>query len=102
MGLFLAALLSVIVVGLVLLLSDFNLNQTRRIELQVRRDNGRIRARTLRRWSAARIARRYPNIPIEQIHRVRREMARHIAADQEVRLLETLWSMDVAEAEFEG
>lgn len=102
MGLFVAAVLSIVVLGLVLLMSDVNLNQTRRIESQVRRDAGRIRSKTLRGWSATRIANRYPAIPIEQIHRVRREMARHIAAGQEIRLLETLWSMNVAEAEFEG
>lgn len=102
MGLFLAAVLSIVVLGLVLLMSDINLNQTRRIESQVRRDTRRVRSKTLRGWSAARIARRYPAIPIEQIHRVRREMARHIAADQEIRLLKTLWSMNVAEADFEG
>jgi hypothetical protein len=102
LGLFIAAVLSIVVLALVLLLSDFDLNQTRRIELQVRRDAGRIRSKTLRGWSAARIAGRYPSIPIEQIHRVRRDMARHIAADQEIRLLKTLWSMKVAEADFEG
>jgi hypothetical protein len=101
-GLFVAALLSIIVLGLVLLTSDVDLNQTRRIEAQVRRDTGRIRSKTMRGWSAARISRKYPDVPIEQIHRVRREMARHIAADQEIRMLKTLWSMNVAEAESEG
>jgi hypothetical protein len=102
LGLFIAALLSIVVLGLVLLMSDVDLNQTRRIESQVRRDTTRIRSKTLRGWSAARIAARYPEIPIEQVHRIRRQMARHIAADQEIRLLKTLWSMNVAEAEFEG
>lgn len=102
MALFVGAVLSLIVLGLVVLVSDVNLNQTRRIEAQVRRDSTRIHRKTLRGWSAARVARRYPDIPIEHINRVRRQMARHIAADQEVRLLKTLWSMNVAEADFEG
>jgi hypothetical protein len=97
-----AALISIVVLGLVVLMSDIDLNQTRRIESQVRRDTRRIRTKTLRGWSAARVSERYPAIPVEQIHRVRRQMARHIAADQEIRLLKTLWSMDGAEAEFEG
>lgn len=102
MGLFVTAVLSILVLGLVVLMSDLNLNQTRRIESQVRRDTRRIRSKTLRGWSATRISNRYPAIPIEQIHRVRRAMARHLAADQEIRLLKTLWSMNIAEADFEG
>ncbi len=98
---FLGAVLALIVVALVLLVVDTNMTLTRRIETQVARDTARIRRKTLRGWSAQRVARRYPELPIEQIHRVRREMARTIAADQEVRLLQTLWSMDIAEAEFD-
>ncbi len=99
---FLGAVLSLIVVALVVLAVDVNMTNTRRIEAQVARDTARIRKKTLRGWSAQRVAGRYPELPIEQIHRVRREMARTIAADQEIRMLETLWSMDVAEADLDG
>ncbi len=99
MGLFLGAVLSVLIVGVVLLAVDVNMNHTRRIESQVARDTVRIRRKTLHGWSADRIAARYERIPLEQIRRVRREMARSIAADQEIRLLQILWSMNVAEYE---
>jgi hypothetical protein len=101
MGFFLAALLSLIVVGVVLLAVDVNMTHTRRIETQVARDAARIRRKTLQGWSAERIVRRYPKLAIEHVWRVRSEMARHIAADQEVRLLRTLWSMKAAEVEYE-
>ncbi len=101
MALLLGAFIALVVLMLVLLLCDFDVSQTRRIEAQVARDAIRIRKRTLRGWSADRIAARYPDVPMEQIRRVRREMARSIAATQEIRLLETLWSLEVTEAEYE-
>ena len=55
MGLFIAALISIFVLGLVLLMSDLNLSQTRRIESQVRRDTRRIHSTSLRGWSPAHI-----------------------------------------------
>ena len=102
MGFFLAALLSLIFAGMVLLAVDVNMTPTRRIEAQVARDTARIRRKTLQGWSAHRIAARYPKIAIEHAWRIRREMARNIAADQEIQFLHTLWSMDVAESEYEG
>lgn len=101
MGFFLAALLSLIVLGMVLLAVDVNMTHTRRIETQVARDAARIRGKTLQGWSAERIAKRYPKLAIEHVWRVRREMARNVAADQEVQLLRTLWSMKASEVEYE-
>ena len=99
MGLFLAAVLSLIVLAVVLLTIEVNMTPTRRIEEQVARDTARITRKTLQGWSAHRIAARYPKITVEHVQRVRRDMARTIAADQEVRLLESLWSMEVAESD---
>ncbi len=99
MGFFLAAFASMVVLGAVVLAVDVNMSHTRRIESQVARDAARIRRKTLKGWSADRISERYPKLAIEHVWRVRREMARHIAADQEVQLLRKLWSMKAAEVE---
>ena len=101
MGFFLAAFLSLAVLALVLLTVDVNTTPARRIEAQVARDTTRIRRKTLQGWSAHRIAARYPRIPIEHVRRVRRDMARSLAADQEIRFLQELWSMNVAETEYD-
>jgi len=101
MGFFLAAVLSLAVVAVVLLTIDVNMTPARRIEAQVARDTTRIRRRTLQGWSAHRIAARHPKIPIEHIRRVRRDMARNLAADQEIRFLQELWSMNPAETEYD-
>jgi hypothetical protein len=102
MGLFLGAVLSLVVLGVVLLVIDVNMTHTRRIESQVARQTAHIRRKTLKGWSADQIAERYPEMSVDQIRRVRREMDRRIQTDQEIRLLHTLWSMKVAEAEYEG
>jgi hypothetical protein len=101
MGFFLAAVLSLAVLAVVLMTVDVNMTPTRRIEAQVARDTARIRRKTLQGWSAHRIAARYPKIAIEHVWRVRREMARNIAADQEIRLLQAIWSMPLVEREYE-
>lgn len=100
MAFFLVAFMSLVIVAVVVLASEIDINQARRIESQVAREATRIRRKTLRGWSVERVARRYPEISIEQIHRVQREMARNIAAEQEIRLLQTLWSMTSAGAEY--
>jgi hypothetical protein len=101
MGFFLGAVVAMCIAGVIVLAVDLNLNQVRRIQSEVARDTARIRRKTLSGWSADRIAARYPNIAVEHIRRVRRDMARNIAADQEIRLLEKLWTMSTSEAEFE-
>ena len=101
MGLFLGAVIAMCIAGVVVLAVDLDLNQARRIQSEVARDTARIRRKTLSGWSADRIAARYPHLALEHIRRVRRDMARNIAADQEIRLLEKLWSMSTSEAEFE-
>lgn len=101
MGFFLAAVLSLTVAAVVLLTVDVNITPTRRIETQVARDTARIRRKTLQGWSAHRIAARYPNIAIEHVRRIRREMERSVAADQEVRLLQELWSMKMSGTEYD-
>ena len=101
MGFFLAALLSLVIAGVVLLAVDVNMTLTRRIESQVARDASRIRRKTLRGWSAERIVKRYPKLAIEHVWRVRRQMERSIAAEQEVQFLHALWSQNAAEVEYE-
>ena len=97
MGLFLGAVVSLIILGMVLSAVDVNMTHARRIESQVARDSNRIHRKALKGWSADRIARRYPNIPIEHIHRVQAEMARNVTVDEEIRFLESLWSMNTQE-----
>ncbi|MGI9648434.1 MAG: hypothetical protein ACR2OI_07945 [Acidimicrobiia bacterium] len=101
MGLFLIAFASVVVLAMVLVAVDVNITQTRRIEKQVERDRRRIHRKTLRGWSADRIADRYPELPIEQIRLVRREIARSLAAVEEVGRLEAIWTISIPEPEYE-
>lgn len=92
---------SLVVVALLLLLVDIDISQTRRIEKQVARDVRRIRTKTINGWSLERIAKRYPHIPAEQIHSVRRAMARRMAAAEEVDRLNSMWSIEIPEPDYE-
>ncbi len=97
MGLPIAALVSVIVLLLVLMTTDLNISQSRRIEKQVERDRRRIRTKTLQGWSPERIAKRYPSLAPDHIRQVRRQVARHLEASQEVQVLKTLWEASESE-----
>ena len=88
--------------AVVLLVVDVDMNQTRRIEKQVDRDVRRIRVRTIKGWTVEQIAERYPGIPEEQIHAVRRAMRRRAEAAEEVDLLKSMWSIEAAEPETEA
>lgn len=101
MGLFLTAFAALTVLALVLIGVDVNITQTRRIEQQVERDRRRINSKILKGWSDDRIAERYPDIPIEQIHLVRAEVERGMAAMEEVGLLEAIWAINIPEPEYE-
>ena len=100
--LFLLSFGSLAVLAVLLLVVDVNISQTRRIEKQVARDVRRIRIKTIKGWSAERIARRYPDLPVEQIGRVRLAMERQVEAVQEVDLLRSLWSIEIAEPDYES
>jgi len=102
MALVLAALVSLVVLLLVLLVTDIDISQSRRIEKQVERERRRIRAKTLRGWSSERIAKRYPSLPYHHIESVRQRMERSIEAQDEIRLLKSMWMMDGSEASPEG
>jgi hypothetical protein len=96
------AFLSLAVLALVLLVVEVDITQTRRIEKQVARDVRRIRIKTIKGWPEERIAERYPHLPMEQIRAVRRAMARHMAASEEVEQLRALWSIDSPEPGYEA
>ena len=102
MAFFVAALAALVVLLLVLLLVDIDISQSRRIEKQVERDRRRIRAKTLRGWSADRIARRYPALTPEHIRVVRRQLARNVEADHEIRLLKSMWLASEPETSSDG
>jgi len=93
-----AALASLVVLLLVLLVTEIDISQSRRIEKQVARERRRIRAKTRRGWSPERIANRYPSVPAHHIELVRRSMERGIEAHDEIRLLKSMWMMDGSEA----
>lgn len=92
MALFIAALGALVVLALVLLMVDIDISQSRRIQKQVERDRRRIRSKTLRGWSADRIARRYPSLTPHHIHAVRRQMARSVEANNEIQWLKAMWT----------
>ncbi len=97
MVLFAGVFVSLVILAVVLLTTDVNITQTRRIEAQVARERARVRTKTLKGWSVERIASRYPDVAVEQITLVRREVARSIAAEREIRLLKSLWSLSPSE-----
>jgi hypothetical protein len=101
MALFLTAFAALTVLGIVLITVDVDITQTRRIEKQVERDRHRIQRKTFKGWSIERIADRYPDIPIEQIRLVRRDVARSLAAVEEVGRLEAIWTINIPEPEYE-
>lgn len=102
MALFLSAFAALTVLAMVLIAVDVNITQTRRIEKQVERDRHRVHRKTLKGWSVERISGRYPDIPIEQIRLVRRDVARSLAAVEEVGRLEAIWTINIPEPEYES
>ena len=100
-AMFLLAFGSLVILALLLLVIDVNISQTRRIEKQVARDVRRIRIRTIKGWSAERIAARFPHLPAEQITRVRAAMKRQVEAVEELDLLRSLWSIETIEPDYE-